>query len=140
MNTTIMPSFDPLKEAFPNSVDVEFVIVVPRYKNEKWAVDNLHSACMQKASRPIQVICVNDASPDRTGEVMDNYVSEHNLESKVMVIHNEVNMVPLKTFIIQSINRFLIIKWLFFSMETICWPVMMFFCSLSGMIVIQMYG
>ncbi len=75
-----------------SSTDVEFVIVIPSYKNEEWAVENLRSACQQKSSRPFQVICINDCSPDRTGEIMDNYVKKHNLESFVTVIHNKENV------------------------------------------------
>ncbi len=69
--------------------DIEFVIVIPSYKNEKWAAANLASACKQKSSRPFQVICINDCSPDRTGEIMEKYVRDHQLESRVTVIHNK---------------------------------------------------
>ena len=31
---------------------------------------------------------VDDCSTDRTGQIMDNYVSENHLEDRVTVIHN----------------------------------------------------
>ena len=72
--------------------DIEFVIVILSYNNEKWAKDNLKSVCHQKSSKPYQVICVNDCSTDKTKEIMDKYVRKHNLESFVTVIHNEQRM------------------------------------------------
>ena len=69
--------------------DPEFVILITSYKNQKWAADNLKSACHQKSTKPYQVICINDCSPDRTGEIMDAYVKEHNLQDRVTVIHNK---------------------------------------------------
>lgn len=76
-------------QEFRKTGDVEFVIVIPSYKNENWAAENLASACNQKSSRPFKVICINDCSPDRTGEIMEEYVREHHLESMVTIIHNE---------------------------------------------------
>ena len=70
----------------------EFVILVPSYKNELWAKDNLKSICHQKSTMPYHVICINDCSPDKMGEIMDRYVEEHNLQSMVTVIHNKKNM------------------------------------------------
>ncbi len=75
-----------------NTEVVEFVIVIPSFNNEKWARDNLQSACHQLSSRPYEIICINDASSDRTGELMDEYIKEKNLGSRVKVIHNQVNM------------------------------------------------
>ena len=67
----------------------EFVILICSYKNEKWAYNNLKSACHQASTKPYHVICVNDCSPDNTGAIMDEYVKAHKLESKVTVIHNK---------------------------------------------------
>ncbi len=78
--------------AVPQKEEVRFVIVIPSYNNELWALDNLRSACTQKSSQPYQVICVNDCSTDRTGEIMDEYVKENHLESMVTVIHNNARL------------------------------------------------
>lgn len=69
--------------------EAEFVILITSYKNQKWAADNLKSACHQKSTKPYQVICINDCSPDKTGQIMDDYVKQHNLKSRVTVIHNK---------------------------------------------------
>ncbi len=67
----------------------EFVIVVPSYNNEKYAEANLKSICHQNSTNSYQIICVNDCSTDRTGEIMENYIKEHNLRSRVTIVHNE---------------------------------------------------
>lgn len=72
--------------------NVEFVIFVPSFNNEKYAEENLASICWQKSSKPYQVICVDDGSTDKTGQVMEQYVKKHHLESKVTIIHNKENM------------------------------------------------
>ncbi len=91
---SVSPSLNgiPQKQALFGSGPTEFVIVITSYKNELWAADNLHSACTQKSSRPYQVICINDCSPDKTGAIMDSYVKEHHRESMVKIIHNTERM------------------------------------------------
>lgn len=80
-------------QAYNESAEnVEFVIVIPSFNNEKWAFDNMESACHQKTTRPYEIICINDASTDRTGEIMDEYIKANNLSSHVKVIHNHVNV------------------------------------------------
>ena len=37
--------------------DVEFVIFIPSYNNEKYALENLASVCHQNSSKPYHVIC-----------------------------------------------------------------------------------
>lgn len=73
----------------PKANDSEFVILITSYNNEKWAEDNLKSVCFQESSKPYHVICVNDCSKDKTGKIMDDFVSRNNLQSKVTVIHNK---------------------------------------------------
>ncbi len=71
------------------SAEVEFVILITSYNNEKYALDNLKSVCYQKASKPYQVICINDCSRDKTKDILNAYVREYHLESFVTLIHNE---------------------------------------------------
>ena len=72
--------------------NIEFVILITSYNNEKWVAENLRSACYQHSTNPYKVICINDHSTDTTGHVMDDYVKEHNLENLVTVIHNKENV------------------------------------------------
>lgn len=69
----------------------EFVILILSYNNEKYVWDNMRWGCHQKSTKPYKVICVNDCSTDRTGELMEQYVREHGLESMVTIIHNTEN-------------------------------------------------
>ena len=78
----------PNRQPLFSSAYPEFVIVILSYNNEKWARENLESACTQKSSHPFQVLCVNDCSTDSTGRIMETYVKEHHLESMVTIIHN----------------------------------------------------
>ncbi len=72
-------------------VDVEFVILVCSYNNEKFVKKNLRSICYQKSSKPYGVIYVNDCSKDKTGQLVDEFVRKHNLHF-VKVIHNETQV------------------------------------------------
>lgn len=68
---------------------VEFTILITSYKNEKWAEENIKSACSQKSTNPYRVIVINDCSPDNTGKIIDDYIAKNNLSSFVQVIHNK---------------------------------------------------
>lgn len=75
--------------AIDTALSTEFVILIMSYNNEKYAKGNLKSVCHQRSTKPYQVICINDCSTDKTKDVMEKYVHKHNLESLVMLIHNE---------------------------------------------------
>ncbi len=69
---------------------LEFVFVVPSYNNEKWVVRNLDGLTHQRTSVPYSIICVDDCSTDKTGKIMDDYASDHNLDpSFLRIIHNK---------------------------------------------------
>lgn len=77
---------------FPG-VDVEFVILVTSYNNEKYVTRNLDSIVKQRSTNPYQIIIVEDGSTDRTGQLMDDYVKKHKLpESFIKIIHNKVRV------------------------------------------------
>ncbi len=74
-------------------VDVEFVVLVTSFNNEKYVQRNLDSIICQRSSQPFQIISVDDGSSDRTGQLMDEYAQEHNLpESFLTIIHNKVRV------------------------------------------------
>lgn len=79
---------DGLKSTFPQSSPIEFTVLITSYKNEKWAEDNIKSACSQKSTNPYRVIVINDCSPDSTGAIIDEYVQKNNRSPVVKVIHN----------------------------------------------------
>lgn len=87
----------PLLE-MPQTVSRKFVILITSYNNEPYALQNLDSACYQKATWPYRIIYVNDCSTDKTGDIVDAYVSKYNIKSKVTVIHNRSNAGGLKNY------------------------------------------
>ncbi len=68
----------------------EFVILVTSFNNEKYAERNLDSIVNQRSTKPYQIICVDDGSSDRTGEIMDTYAERHGYDKSFLtVIHNK---------------------------------------------------
>lgn len=66
------------------------VIVVPSYNNELWCKQNLDSIFSQEYTN-FRVIYINDASKDKTGELVIEYLTEHNLWDKCCYIENKEN-------------------------------------------------
>ena len=58
-------------------------ILVPVYNVEKYLPACLDSVLSQSL-KEIEVICIDDASPDRCGEILDAYAAK---DSRVKVIH-----------------------------------------------------
>jgi len=77
---------------------IEFAILIASYNNEKYVIENLQSACFQKSTNPYHVYYVNDCSTDRTAEMVESFIREHQLESLVTVIHNTKNVGPLENY------------------------------------------
>ncbi len=75
------------------ATDLEFVFVVPSYNNEKYARRNLESLIKQNGDYHYSIIVVNDYSKDRTGEILDEFKKEHNLDDSFLkIIHNPVRI------------------------------------------------
>lgn len=70
--------------------DKFFVIIVPSYNNEMWYLKNLDSIFSQKYEN-YRVIYINDASTDRTGELVQQYLKDNHLENKCTYIENREN-------------------------------------------------
>lgn len=82
--------FRALKEYAPINNPVEekaFVVVIPSYNNKNWYKFNLNSALNQNYSN-YRIIYIDDASPDDTGKLVENYIKEKNQENKVTLIKN----------------------------------------------------
>lgn len=67
-----------------------FVVIVPSYNNEQWVERNLDSIFSQNYPH-FRVIYINDASKDRTGELVQQYIKDHHLEDKCTYIENITN-------------------------------------------------
>jgi len=68
-----------------------FTILILSYNNERWAEENLDSACWQNSTNPYNIIFINDCSTDATGKIAEEYVKKHHMEDKVTIIHNDTN-------------------------------------------------
>jgi glycosyltransferase involved in cell wall biosynthesis len=66
----------------------KFVFVVASYKNERWCAWNIRSALNQKYDN-YRIIYVDDCSPDKTFEIVQNIVQEEDKAGRVTLIHNE---------------------------------------------------
>ena len=67
---------------------IEFEIIIPSYNNAQWYMQNLHSAVNQ--DYPLfHVTYIDDCSTDGTGALVDEYVQQNNLQTRVTVIHNK---------------------------------------------------
>lgn len=65
-----------------------FYIVVPTYNNEEWCLKNLESVIQQTYPHWHMVI-INDASTDRTSELLNDAVTYHGVADKVTIINNK---------------------------------------------------
>ncbi|HBZ87912.1 MAG TPA: glycosyltransferase family 2 protein, partial [Erysipelotrichaceae bacterium] len=58
-------------------------VIVPIYKVEKY-LDECISSIVNQTYRNMQIILVDDGSPDRCGEICDEWAKR---DSRIMVIH-----------------------------------------------------
>jgi len=66
------------------------VVLVPSYNNSKYYQRNLDSIYRQNYQN-YRVIYMDDASPDGTGVLVENYLKKNGLEDKTILIRNEKN-------------------------------------------------
>lgn len=69
--------------------DKAFVIVTASYKNAEWYKRNLDSLFNQKYTN-YRIIYIDDASPDNTGKLVQDYIIACGMQDKVTLICNEV--------------------------------------------------
>ena len=62
-------------------------VIVPVYKTDKYLKRCLDSLCRQSLDN-IEILLIDDASPDRCGEICDQYAAK---DRRYKVIHNKVN-------------------------------------------------
>ena len=79
-------------------VEYKFVVFVPSYNNAEWCRRNLDSI-FQQDYKKYRVIYVDDASTDGTYDLVRQYVSAHNLWSRINVLHNK------KTLFVLALRR-----------------------------------
>lgn len=67
--------------------EVHFTVVTPSYNNELYCFRNIQSVCMQTYPH-WNMIIVNDASTDKTSELLHEIVESNNLQERITVIDN----------------------------------------------------
>ncbi len=68
--------------------DVELVVVICSYNNEKYVEDNLKSLFSQEYPK-WQMIYLNDASIDKTGNEVERMVYKYNMKNRSVIVHNK---------------------------------------------------
>lgn len=69
------------------SVERPMVVVIPSYNNKDVCIKNLNSIFSQDYNN-FFVIYVDDASSDGTAGIVEQYIKEHTLENKILLIKN----------------------------------------------------
>ncbi len=72
------------------SADKAFLIVIPSYNNAEYYEKNLASALCQKYEN-YRIIYIDDASTDQTGELVQNYLRDKDVNHRVTFWQNEKN-------------------------------------------------
>ena len=67
----------------PDARGYDLSVIIPFYKTERYAVQCIESVLNQVTDYSMEVILVDDGSPDRCGEILDSYADREN----VTVIH-----------------------------------------------------
>lgn len=69
------------------------------YKHEKYIAEAIDGVLMQQANFDIELIITNDASPDKTDEIVKNYINTHHRGNWIEYFAHEINMGFLPNFI-----------------------------------------
>lgn len=75
-------------------INNNFKIVIPVYNAEKY-IEHCLTTALEQSYRNFEIIVINDASTDKTGEIIDAIQKDFNFE----VIHNKVNVTALPNLI-----------------------------------------
>lgn len=70
------------------SQETHFVVVIPSYNNEAWALQNLQSIASQTYDN-WSMIYIDDCSTDTTAAIVRTFIKENNLQKKCTLISNE---------------------------------------------------
>jgi glycosyltransferase involved in cell wall biosynthesis len=70
----------------------EFALIIPSFNNALYYIENLDSACWQNTTYPYHIYYINDCSTDGTGSLVAQYIHDNQLQDKITLINNEVNI------------------------------------------------
>lgn len=66
---------------------VDITVIIPVYNVEKY-LSNCIQSVISQSKKEIEIICVNDGSTDKSGEILDNFAA---LDRRIKVVHFECN-------------------------------------------------
>lgn len=82
------PAFIPLPR---NDIpEKKITVIIPSYNNAQYFEQNLSSVFMQDYSN-YHIIYIDDASPDHTGTLVEQFIRTNHLENKITLIKNSYN-------------------------------------------------
>lgn len=64
-----------------------FVIIITSYNNQQWYLKNITSACNQEYDN-FEIIFTDDCSPDKTGDLVENFLENNPPACKITLIKN----------------------------------------------------
>lgn len=80
-------SFDGCLDELMKEAEKPIVVVIPSYNNKEWYQRNLDSVLSQNYHN-FRVIYIDDASPDGTGKLVEDYIKKYHCEHRVTLIRN----------------------------------------------------
>jgi glycosyltransferase involved in cell wall biosynthesis len=83
----LMIACTPLLAKHTKKEPVFFYVVIPSHNNEQYCIRNLDSIVNQNYPH-WKAVYINDLSADRTGNIVEEYVTQHNLRHKIEIVHN----------------------------------------------------
>jgi glycosyltransferase involved in cell wall biosynthesis len=69
----------------------KIAIVIPSYNNSQWYKHNLFSLCTQDYDN-FRAIYVDDCSSDKTGELVEKFIEDNNLDNRIHLIRNPIRV------------------------------------------------
>jgi glycosyltransferase involved in cell wall biosynthesis len=70
-----------------------FVFIIPAYNAADWYLNNLNSIKNQ-SYKNWRIVYIDDASTDNTANLLNSFIVENNLYSKIAIINNKQNIGP----------------------------------------------
>lgn len=83
--------------SFVQTEEKYFVILITSYNNSEWYKWNLDSVFTQDYPN-FRVIYVDDKSPDKTGDLVEQYIIENGWQDRVTLIKNEERKLKMENF------------------------------------------
>lgn len=68
----------------------KIVVIIPSFNNAKFYLNNLNSVFSQNYTN-YQIIYIDDASTDKTRQLIENYIKKNNVSHKITFIKNSYN-------------------------------------------------